>query len=52
MICIILNRNGEIRPIKNPWNEGLINYIPEPRANIVGGFKDKLTSFVRTNASK
>ena len=54
MICIRLNRNKmeKIRPVKNTWNEGLINCIPEPTANIVGGFKDKLTGLVRANASK
>ena len=34
----------KMRPIKNSWYDWLINYIPEPIAKIVGGFKDKIVS--------
>ena len=32
----------KIRPVKNSWNDGLINHIPEPITKIVGGLKIKL----------
>ena len=40
------------RPIKNSWYDRLINYIPEPIAKIVGGFKDKIVSLFITNTPK
>ena len=30
----------------NTWCDWLIDYIPEPIRNIVGGFKDKVVSFL------
>ena len=41
-----------MRPIKNSWYDRLINYIPEPIAKIVGGFKDKIVSLFITNTPK
>ena len=32
----------KIRPVKNSWNDGLINHIPESITKIVGGLKIKL----------
>ena len=42
----------KIRPIKNTWNDWLINYIPEPIRKRVGGFKDKIVSLFKTNTPK
>ena len=42
----------KMRPIKNSWYDWLINYIPEPIAKIVGGFKDKIVSLFITNTPK
>ena len=42
----------KMRPIKNSWYDRLINYIPEPIAKIVGGFKDKIVSLFITNTPK
>ena len=42
----------KIRPIKNTWYDWLINYIPEPMAKCVGGFKDKIVSLFKTNTPK
>ena len=42
----------KIRPIKNNWNDWLINYIPEPIRKGVGGFKDKVISIFKTNTPK
>ena len=39
----------KIRPIKNTWNDWLINYIPKPTTKIVGTFKDKIVSLFNTN---
>ena len=37
----------KIRPIKNTWNDWLIDYIPEPIIKIAFGFKDKIVSLLR-----
>ena len=42
----------KIRPIKNTWNDRLINYNPEPIRKSVGGFKDKVISLFKTNTPK
>ena len=42
----------KVRPIKNTWNDWLINYIPEPIRKRVGGFKDKIVSLFKTNTPK
>ena len=42
----------KIRSIKNTWYDWLINYIPEPIRKSVGGFKDKVISFFKTNTPK
>ena len=34
----------EIRPIKNTWNDWLLDYIPEPIIKIAFGLKDKIVS--------
>ena len=39
----------KIRPIKNTWNDWLINYIPKPKTKIVGTFKDIIVSLFNTN---
>ena len=40
------------RPIKNTWNDWLIDYIPGPTIKGVGGFKDKIVSLFKTNTPK
>ena len=40
----------EIRPIKNTWYDWIIN--SEPIRKSVGGFKDKIISFFKTNTPK
>ena len=54
MIWVSLNKKQmkKIRPIKNTWNDWLINYIPEPIRKRVGGFKDKIVSLFKTNTPK
>ena len=42
----------KIMSIKNTWYDWLINYIPDPVRKNVGGFKDKIVSFFKTNTSK
>ena len=42
----------KISPIKNPWYDWLINYIPEPIRKIIGGFKDKIESLFTINTPK
>ena len=42
----------KIRPVKNTWYDWLINYIPEPIRKNVGGLKDKVISYFRTNTPK
>ena len=37
---------------KTNWKHWLINYIPEPVAKIVGGFKKKNWNFFNTNTPK
>ena len=39
----------EIRPIKNTWNDWLIDYIPEPIIKIAFGLKDKIVSLFTKN---
>ena len=42
----------KIRPIKNACYDWLISYVPEPIRKSVGGFKDKIVSFFKTNTPK
>ena len=42
----------KIRSIKNTWYEWLINDILEPIRKSVGGFKDKIGRFFKTNTPK
>ena len=42
----------KIRPIKNTWNNWLIDYILEPTRKSSCGFKDKIASLLRTNTPK
>ena len=42
----------KIRPIKNTWNNWLIDYILEPARKSSCGFKDKIASLLRTNTPK
>ena len=37
----------KIRSFKNTWYSWLINYIPEPIRESVGGFKDKFVSIFK-----
>ena len=39
----------KVTPIKNPWNDWLINHIPEPTTKSVAGFKDKIVCFFERN---
>ena len=41
-----------IRPIKTTWYDWWINYVPEPIRKSVGGFKDKVVSFLKSNTPK
>ena len=41
-----------IRPIKNTWYDRLINYILEPIAKTVVGFKDEIVSLFMRNTPK
>ena len=43
---------NKIRPIKNPWYDWLISYIPRTVIKIIGGFKDKIVSFLNTKKIK
>ena len=38
----------KIRSFKNTWYSWLVNYIPEPIRESVGGFKDKFVSIFTT----
>ena len=40
------------RPINSTWYDYLINSIPESIRKTVGGFKNKVVSFFKTNAPK
>ena len=46
----------KIRPIKNTWDDRLINYIPKSIKKSVGGSKDskvlKIVSLFKTNTPK
>ena len=42
----------KIRPIKNTWNDWLIDYILEPIRQSSCGFKDKIVSLLKTNTPK
>ena len=42
----------KIRPVKSTWYDWLIDYIPEPIRKSVGGFKNKISSFFKTNTLK
>ena len=42
----------KIRLIKNTWYDLLIDYIPEPIRNSVGGFKNKIVNLFKTNTPK
>ena len=42
----------KIRPIKNTWQDWLINYIPQSIRKSIGGFKDKIVRFFETNTPK
>ena len=43
---------NKIRPIKNTWDDWLINYIPEPIRKSVIRFKDKSISLFEINLPK
>ena len=42
----------KIRPIKNTWNDWLIDYILEPIRKSSCGFKDKIVGLLKTNTPK
>ena len=42
----------KIRSFKNTQYDCLINYIPDLITKIVGGFKDKVANFFKTNTPK
>ena len=42
----------KIRPVNSTWYDWLIDYIPEPIRKSVGGFKNKISSFFKTNTLK
>ena len=42
----------KIRPIKNTWQDWLINCIPWSIRKSIGGFKDKIVRFFETNTPK
>ena len=53
MIQISMNKkNKKIRPVKNTWYDWLINSIPEPIRKNVGGLKNKVISYFKTNKPK
>ena len=53
MIWISMNKKiKKIRPVKNTWYDWLINCIPEPIRKNVGGLKDKVISYFKTNTPK
>ena len=45
-------RNEENKIFKNTQYDWLIDYIPEPIRKSVGGFKNKIGSFTKTNTPK
>ena len=54
MIWTSLNekKTEKRKPVANTWYDQLINYVPNPIRQTLGGFKDEVVSLFKTNTPK